>query len=193
MNKINLTIGKIALWVSGILLLFGVFGDWYSINDEGATVFSMWDAGEGLDFGAGFILGILAILIGIAFVGTIVFDFLGEKKIAKFGALGVGVASVLTFFIGLIGKPKYDVPEGFEEYLKDMPGFDISYGLILLLIGGIIFALSQFIDEKLGANANISFNMSAGNNGIAKKFCPNCGAEVSTDSPFCGSCGNRIN
>ena len=197
MGKVNLTIGRIALWVSGVLLLFGIFGDWYAMDDEGATLFTMWDAGEGLDFGAGFILGLLAILIGIVFIATIVFDYVGEKKIAKFGALGVGGASVLTFLIGLIAKPKFEVPEGFEEYVKDMPGFDISYGLILLLIGGIIFALAWFIDEKMGAGANISFNTGAApfsqnSMNSAKKFCPGCGAEVSIDAPFCSSCGNKL-
>ena len=174
MSKINLTVGKISTWVAGVLLLFGVFGDWYAFGDEGMTLFSYWDA----DQDSAFILGVLAILVFIANVAVVVFDYVGEKLFAKYGSIGIGAVSILTFIIALASK---------EEEI------DMGYGLILLLIGGIIMAVSTFIDEKLGAKANISFNMSAGNNGTAKKFCPNCGAEVSADSPFCGSCGNRIN
>ena len=170
MGKVNLTIGKIATWVAGVLLLFGVFGDWYSMGDEGMTLFAYWDG----DQDSAFILGILAILVFVVSVAVVVFDYVGEKLFAKYGSIGVGAVSILTFIIALAAK---------EEEI------DMGYGLIMLLIGGIVMAVAAFIDEKMGAGANISFNTGA----PTKKFCPNCGAEVSADAPFCTSCGNRMN
>lgn len=173
MSKINITVGKIVTWVAGVLLLFGVFGDWFSAYDEGATVFTYWDN----DMDAGFILGILAILISIANVAVVIFDYVGEKKIAKLGAIGVGAAAVLTFIIALASK---------ESYL------DMGYGLIMLLIGGIAMVVGAFIDEKLGANANVSFSAGGFGAAPAKKFCPKCGSEAPNGAPFCTTCGNKL-
>lgn len=169
MGKVNLTLGKIATWVAGVLLLFGVFGDWYAAEEEGMTLFTYWDA----DMDSAFILGILTILVFVASIAVIVFDYAGEKLFAKYGSIGIGAVSILTFIIALAAK---------EEEI------DMGYGLILLLIGGIIMAVSSFVDSFV-ANGGASFNVGA----PAKKFCPNCGAEVSDDAPFCTSCGNRMN
>lgn len=207
MGKINLTIGKIAMWVSGILMLFGVFGNWYGVKDgESVSVFTMWDmtsmangmsggfGGEQIKFGAGAILSLLAILIILTVIVLITLDFVGKKfKYYTYTVMGTGALAVITAIIGIIAKPKYDMKE-----IPDELKFNISFGLIMLIIAGVIFAVSAIIDEKLGSKANISIDLSSvgttnGNGGQAKTFCPQCGAEVSNGAPFCGSCGNKMN
>ena len=228
MNKINLTFGKIIAFVAVLLIVIGVFGNWYVMDtakiedgefslDVGVSIFTLSNAksldipvdiDEFFSFGATGFLSFLAVILVIGAVFVLTATFMAPGKISKFGSFGVGAVSVITFFIGLIGKPVLKIPswdENFEREIVEKISPDMAYGLILILIGGILLALAPIIEEKLGSSAGITLNTgnvqyTANNYGSApqtvaqnKKFCPRCGAEVSSVSPFCTSCGNKLN
>ena len=234
MNKINLTFGKIAAFIAVLLIVIGVFGNWYVMDtakieegdfslDIGVSIFTLSNAlsldipvdiDEFFSFGACGFLTFLAIILVIGAVFVLTVTFMEPSKISKYGSWGVGGLSVVTFFIALIGKPVLKIPSWDSEMEREIIekiSPDMAYGLILILIGGLLFALAPIIEEKLGANAGISFNTGASSyspvdygsvqhsrntqNSLNqdKKFCSRCGAEVSNGAPFCTSCGNKVN
>lgn len=191
MGKLNITIGKIVLWVAAVLMLFSVFGTWYGFDIMGIegdfSLQCMWDMGEEIDFGAGFILGVFSIILLVATTVLVTLDFVNVKsKILNYVTLGTGALAVLTFIIGAASKPDFD---GLE--------LDMGYGLIMLIFAGILIAASPFVDDLINGNIKIPVSVGTsapnGNGGQAKKFCPQCGAEVANDAPFCGSCGHKMN
>ncbi len=180
MGKINITVGKIITWVSSFLLLLGVFGDWYGdFIGDGVTIFGAWD----FEFDAGF-LGFFAMLIILAAEAVVFFDLFGQKKLAKYVSFGVGGTSLLVFIIALAAAD----------------GADMAYGLLLLLLGGLGMPAGPLVEDIMAGKISFGANNNGGNysnnnnyNNVAKKFCPNCGAQVAEGAPFCTSCGNRMN
>ena len=232
MNKINITFGKIAAFVAVLLIVIGVFGNWYVMDtakiedgeislDIGVSIFTLSNAlsldipidiDDFFSFGACGFLAFLAIVLVIGAVFVLTVAFIAPGKVSKFGAFGVGAVSVVTFLIALIGKPVLKIPSwdaNLEREIVEKISPDMAYGLILILIGGILLALAPIIEEKLGANAGITLNTGSAASYTAngyesvpktqnslnqsKKFCTRCGAEVSNNAPFCTSCGNKVN
>ncbi len=176
MGKIKITVARIITWASSFLLLLGVFGDWYGdfVGSRSLSIFGAWDI-AGMyrtGFDGGF-LGFIAILILIAAEAVVFFDLFEQSKLAKFVSLGVGGTAVLTFIIALI--------------VAD--GADMAYGLLLLLLGGLGMPVGPLLEDIM--SGKLPFGN--GNAAPAKKFCPNCGAQVADNAPFCTSCGNRMN
>jgi len=171
MGNIKITVGKIITWASSFLILLGVFGDWCGsdfIGKRSATIFTLWDSGADGGF-----LGFFAVLILLATTAVVFFDLFEQEKLAKFISFGVGGTVLLVFILALA---TIDA--------------DISYGLILLLLGGLSIPVGTLIDDFLSGKIKLP----AGNAAApATKFCPNCGAQVSGDAPFCTSCGNKMN
>ncbi|MBR5518669.1 MAG: zinc ribbon domain-containing protein [Clostridia bacterium] len=171
MGNFKFSVGKIVTWVSSFFILLGVFGDWCGpdfIGEDSVTIFTMWD----MDADGGF-LGFFAILILLATLTVVFFDFFGETKLAKFISFGAGGTALLVFILALATIDP-----------------DISYGLVLLLIGGLGIPVGTVIDDILSGNIKLPTGNAAAS---SKKFCPNCGAQVAEGAPFCTSCGNKMN
>ena len=172
MGNIKITVGKIITWATSFLILLGVFGDWAGmdfIGDRSFTIFTLWDG----DMDGGF-LGFFAILILLATMAVVFFDFFGETKLAKFISFGVGGTILLVFILALA-----------------TIDWDISYGLVLLLLGGLGIPVGTVIDDVLSGKIKLPVGNTAA--APAAKFCPNCGAQVAGNAPFCTSCGNKMN
>lgn len=212
---------------SGIFMMSNLKGNVSSILEDIPVpgIEKMFD--QFFSFGATTFLMLLAVLILLASTAVVTMYFTGNEKFAKYGAWGVGGISVITFFITLLGKPvlklgKIMAMNGMSEEMKALPSEikpDLGYGIILVLIGGIIMVAAPFIDDLLngkmsvGGAGNASYaapvnpqyapntqaysgNQNSLNNqapvNTGKKFCPRCGAEVANGTPFCTSCGNKL-
>ena len=167
MGKINITIGRIITWSASLLLILGSFGGWFGdFFTDNATVFTAWDLGADAGF-----LAFFTVLIILAAEAVVFFDLFEQKKLAKLISLGTGATALLVFILALA------LGNGF------------GYGLLFVLLGGLSMPVGPFFEDFVMGKLINNTAASA----PATRFCPNCGAQVAGNAPFCTSCGNKMN